>query len=203
MSSPLVVRVRDVRKHYDAGLVRALDGVDLDVRQGEWLAITGPSGCGKSTLLHLLAVLDRPTSGTVEIFGTDVTRLRRPAVFRRTRVGLVFQLHNLLPQLSAAQNVEIAMFGRVRSRDERHRRACELLADGELTGRQIAAALGFNDEFHFSRRFHQITGRTPSQFRAALPPLPHRATISSGRGDSRPAGRVTREPPSTRGVDRR
>ena len=100
--SPLAVRVRDVRKHYDAGLVRALDGVDLDVRQGEWLAITGPSGCGKSTLLHLLAVLDRPTSGTVEIFGTDVTRLRRPAVFRRTRVGLVFQLHNLLPQLSAA-----------------------------------------------------------------------------------------------------
>ena len=136
MSSPLVVRVRGVRKHYDGGLVRALDGVDLDVRQGEWLAITGPSGCGKSTLLHLLAVLDRPTSGAVEIFGTDVTRLRRPAVFRRTRVGLVFQLHNLLPQLSAAQNVEIAMFGRVRSRTERHRRACALLADVDLAGRE-------------------------------------------------------------------
>jgi AraC-like DNA-binding protein len=60
-------------------------------------------------------------------------------------------------------------------------RACELLAEGELTGRQIAAALGFNDEFHFSRRFRQLTGTTPSQFRSALPPLPHRASIVSGR----------------------
>ncbi len=132
---PVVVRVRGVGKDYDDGVVRALSGVDLDVGQGEWVAVTGPSGCGKSTLLHLLAVLDRPSAGTVEIFGTDVTTLANAATFRRDRVGLVFQLHNLLPQLTAAQNVEIAMFGRA-GRAERHRRACELLADVDLAGRE-------------------------------------------------------------------
>jgi putative ABC transport system ATP-binding protein len=133
---PVVVRVRDVHKHFDRGVVRALAGVDLDVRQGEWVAITGPSGCGKSTLLHLIAALDEPTSGTVEVFGTDLHRLRNAAAYRRGSVGLVFQLHNLLPHLSAAQNVEVAMFGARRGRAERHRRARQLLADVDLAGRE-------------------------------------------------------------------
>ena len=132
---PAIV-VRDVRKTFDAGVVRALDGVTLDVRIGEWVAITGPSGCGKSTLLHLLASLDRPTSGTVEVFGHDVGSLTRTASFRRTGVGLVFQLHNLIPHLSAAQNVEIALFGTRLRRQERRRRAYELLADVDLVGRE-------------------------------------------------------------------
>jgi putative ABC transport system ATP-binding protein len=131
-----VVQVRNARRHYDGGLVRALDGVDLEVYRGEWVAITGPSGCGKSTLLHLIAALDRPTAGLVEVFGIDIGRLRHPARFRRDEVGMVFQLHNLLPQLTAAQNVEIAMFGGARDRGERHRRARALLAEVDLAGRE-------------------------------------------------------------------
>jgi putative ABC transport system ATP-binding protein len=137
MSEPgVAVEVRDVRKDFDHGVVPALTGISLLVGRGEWVAVNGPSGCGKSTLLHLLAALDVPTSGTVEVFGYDLAHLRSPAQFRRTSVGLVFQLHNLLPQLTAAQNVEIAMFGRLRDRAERHERAYRLLADVDLAGRE-------------------------------------------------------------------
>ncbi len=137
MSEPAaVVEVRDVHKDFDHGVVPALTGISLSVGRGEWVAVNGPSGCGKSTLLHLLAALDVPTSGTVEVFGEDLVHLRSPAQFRRTSVGLVFQLHNLLPQLTAAQNVEIAMFGRLRDRAERRERAFRLLADVDLAGRE-------------------------------------------------------------------
>ena len=136
MSDRPAIVVRDVHKSFDHGMVRALDGVTLDVRVGEWVAVTGPSGCGKSTLLHLLASLDRPSSGTVEVFGHNVGSLSHTAEFRRTGVGLVFQLHNLIPHLSAAQNVEIAMFGTGLGRQQRRRRAYELLADVDLAGRE-------------------------------------------------------------------
>ncbi len=118
----------DVRKHFDHGHVRALDGLDLTVRTGEFVAVTGPSGCGKSTMLHLVAALDRPTSGTVRVAGHDLARVHNLARYRRLEVGLVFQLHNLLPQLSALQNVEIAMFGTAHSVAARRNRARELLA---------------------------------------------------------------------------
>jgi putative ABC transport system ATP-binding protein len=130
------VELTDVHKHFDRGAVRALDGLTLTIERGEWVAVTGPSGCGKSTMLHLVAALDRPTSGTVRVGGTDVTRLHNAAGFRRHEVGLVFQLHHLVPQLTAAENVEIAMFGTRRSRGERHRRARSLLADVDLAGRE-------------------------------------------------------------------
>ncbi|HEX2904904.1 MAG TPA: ABC transporter ATP-binding protein [Jatrophihabitans sp.] len=129
------VVLRQVYKHFDQGLIRALHGAELTVRGGEWVAVTGPSGCGKSTLMHLLAGLDQPTSGSVVVFGQDLGTMRDPARYRRTEVGLVFQLHNLLPQLTAAQNIEIAMFGR-RGRAARRRRALQLLADVDLAGRE-------------------------------------------------------------------
>jgi putative ABC transport system ATP-binding protein len=130
----VAVAVRAVHKHFDGGLVHALDGVDLRVYRGEWVAVTGPSGCGKSTLLHLIAALDRPTSGSVVVFGEDLAALPDRAAFRRNRVGLVFQLHNLLPQLTAAQNVEVAMLGTSLRARQRLVRARRLLADVDLAG---------------------------------------------------------------------
>ena len=131
MSEPraaAAIDVRDVVKHFDDGAVRALNGVTLRVEPGESVAVTGPSGCGKSTLLHLLGCLDSPTSGSLFVAGQDLSALHDRARFRRTRVGLVFQLHNLVPHLTACQNVEVAMLGTGRSRGVRRARALELLA---------------------------------------------------------------------------
>ena len=125
--------MRDVCKYYDD--VRALDGLTLDVATGESVAITGPSGCGKSTMLHLLARLDTPTSGAIFVDGVDLRQLD-PVRHRRLRVGFVFQLHNLLPQLTALENVEMPMFGTGMSRRARAERAQALLAAVDLQGRE-------------------------------------------------------------------
>ena len=110
-------------------MVRALDGVDLDVEQGSFVAVVGPSGSGKSTLLHLLSALDRPTSGDVMIAGRWVARCDDDQLsdLRRDEVGFVFQFFNLLPTLSAWENVALpAVFGGTRMRRLRPR-AEELL----------------------------------------------------------------------------
>ncbi|MFC4591911.1 ABC transporter ATP-binding protein [Sphaerisporangium corydalis] len=103
-----VVRLQDVRKEY--GDTTALDGVNLEIRAGEAVAVMGPSGCGKSTLLNMVAGLDRPTSGTVVVQGEDLGELNetRRALFRRHRIGMVFQFFNLLDDLPALDNVALA-----------------------------------------------------------------------------------------------
>ncbi len=132
-SSSPAVEVRGVTKSYD-GTVMALRGVDLEVTGGEFVAITGTSGCGKSTLLHLLAALDAPTSGSVAVDGRDLAGIRDLSRYRRQEVGLVFQLHNLLPQLTVLANVEVAMLGTGTGRSERRARALDLLARVDLRG---------------------------------------------------------------------
>ncbi len=127
-----IIECRGVEKVYEDGSVHALRGLDLEVAPGELLAITGPSGCGKSTLLHLLAALDTPTAGSIRVGEYDLARLRRPDHYRREEVGLVFQLHNLMPQLSAVGNVEVVMVGTHRRRRDRAARARELLAAVDL-----------------------------------------------------------------------
>ncbi|MHB1594736.1 MAG: ABC transporter ATP-binding protein [Streptosporangiaceae bacterium] len=128
------VQMDDVRKDFDGGMIKALNGLSVRVERGESVAVTGPSGCGKSTMLHLIAALDRPTSGTIRVGGTDLAGERDLAGYRRRHIGLVFQLHNLLPQLSAIQNVEVAMFGNGLSLRQRRDRARSLLADVDLAG---------------------------------------------------------------------
>jgi len=124
--SPPAIRTIDVVKVFDGGLVRALDGVTMTVGRGEFVAVMGPSGSGKSTLLHLVAALDVPTSGTIIVSGRDL-RSAGNERFRRTEVGLVFQLHNLLPHLNALENVEIAMFSNGLRYAQQRERARELL----------------------------------------------------------------------------
>nr|WP_055505174.1 ABC transporter ATP-binding protein [Nonomuraea pusilla] len=98
-----VVSLRDVTR--DHGSVRALRGVSLDVSKGELVAVMGPSGSGKSTLLNIAGGLDRPTSGTVTVGGADLAGVKDLAALRRTKVGYVFQDLNLIPSLTAAENV--------------------------------------------------------------------------------------------------
>src|SRR5271168_928117 len=102
-----VLRTRGLRKEYgrEASLVRAVDGIDLEVAQGETVAIMGPSGCGKSTLLYLLGGLDRPTAGQIWLDGQDLAQLseRGLARLRRDAIGFVFQAFHLMDELTAAE----------------------------------------------------------------------------------------------------
>ncbi len=130
--APPAVLARGLRKTYRLGssVVRALDGLDLVVERGEFVAIMGRSGSGKSTLLHVLGGLDRPDEGQVVIEGQDITRLSNGQVtrLRREKVGFVFQEFNLVPTLTALENVELPLRYAGVSRGERRRRAAEALA---------------------------------------------------------------------------
>ena len=104
-----ILQTKDLKKYYGSGdtQVKALDGVDLTVEQGEFVAIVGTSGSGKSTLLHMLGGLDRPTSGTVTVDGKNIFALKDEAltIFRRRKIGFVFQSYNLVPVLSVWENI--------------------------------------------------------------------------------------------------
>ncbi len=104
-----ILQTKDLKKYYGSGdtQVKALDGVDLSIQQGEFVAIVGTSGSGKSTLLHMLGGLDRPTSGTVTVDGKDIFALKDEAltIFRRRKIGFVFQSYNLVPVLSVWENI--------------------------------------------------------------------------------------------------
>lgn len=104
-----ILSVRNLKKYYQMGenTVKALDGVDLDIEEGEFLAIVGTSGSGKSTLLHMLGGLDNPTSGEVLIDGKDIAKLSRDelTIYRRRKIGFVFQNYNLLPLMNVYENI--------------------------------------------------------------------------------------------------
>ena len=122
-----LIETRELTKIYgDGEEIRALDGVNLKVASGELLAVIGPSGSGKSTLLNMIGALDKPTSGQVFIEGVNLATIRNKDVFRATTVGFVFQLHNLIPTLTAQENVGIPMMGHLSAR-ERKKRSLELL----------------------------------------------------------------------------
>ncbi len=117
MNAPLI-QTQDLTKHYVMGtaVVRALDGVDLSIREGEFISITGHSGSGKSTLMHLLGCLDRPTTGQYLLDGQLVSRIsdRQLAIVRNQKIGFVFQTFNLIQRTSAIDNVAVPLFyGRV------------------------------------------------------------------------------------------
>ena len=161
-----VVEAIDLKKTYMLGKVpvEALQGVNLKVEKGDFLAVLGPSGSGKSTLLNLIGALDKPTSGTLLIDGVDVSKLNDNSLADlRRRVGFVFQFFNLIPRFAAIDNVELSMSIAGMNRSERKKRAAELLETvglkdrtkhkpAELSGGQqqrvaIARALANNPSF--------------------------------------------------------
>jgi ABC-type lipoprotein export system ATPase subunit len=130
-SSEYLVETRDLTRIYgDGEEIRALDGVNLKVTKGELVTVMGPSGSGKSTLLNMIGALDKPTSGQVLINGEDLAQIRNKDEFRAKTVGFMFQLHNLIPTLTAKENIEVPMMGHLGMR-ERRKRSSELI---ELVG---------------------------------------------------------------------
>jgi putative ABC transport system ATP-binding protein len=127
-----VIEVRDLHKvytnHFD---VHALRGIDLDIARGDFMTIAGPSGSGKTTLLNIIGGLDKPTEGTVVVAGRDLTALSKSelADLRRTQLGFVFQSFNLIPVLTARENVEFALILRGVGEDERRRLAESILGE--------------------------------------------------------------------------
>ncbi|MGE0115173.1 MAG: ABC transporter ATP-binding protein [Steroidobacteraceae bacterium] len=126
-----LVRIRDLIKNFQRGseLVQVLQRLDLEIPQGDFLALMGPSGSGKSTLLNLIGGLDRPTSGSIEVAGHDISRLSDAALgrWRADNVGFVFQMYNLLPVLTAQRNVELPLLLTRLSAGERKQRAAAAL----------------------------------------------------------------------------
>jgi putative ABC transport system ATP-binding protein len=134
-----LIELRNVTRRYTIGEqeILALDGITLDIAQGEYAAIIGPSGSGKSTLMHLLGCLDTPTSGTMHLDGIDVSKAsgNRLAELRNQKIGFVFQSFNLLPKLTVLQNVELPMIYAGVSARERQTRALEAIERVELQHR--------------------------------------------------------------------
>jgi putative ABC transport system ATP-binding protein len=132
-------RLTEVTKDYPKGrgVVHALRGVNVVIEDGDWLAIQGPTGHGKSTLLQILGALDRPTSGTVELDGQDLTGLRESQLtkVRATSIGFIFQTFNLIPTLSAQENVEAALVPLHTDAGHRKERARQALAEVGLDDR--------------------------------------------------------------------
>lgn len=130
----IAIRADGLTKRY--GRLTVLDGVDLSIDQGEFAVLVGPSGSGKSTVLHLVAALEPADGGTLVVAGHPLHRhARRLSRFRRHDIGIIFQLHNLIPRLSARENVEAAMFGTHRGHKERTARAATLLERLDLADR--------------------------------------------------------------------
>jgi putative ABC transport system ATP-binding protein len=131
-----IIDARGLVKTFDEGLIPALSGADLRVEQGEFISIVGPSGCGKSTLLHLIAALDRADAGTILLNGQDLAHTRHLDHVRANDVALIFQLHNLLPTLSASENVQVPMFEIKLTAKQRRERAERLLTLVGLGGKE-------------------------------------------------------------------
>ena len=134
-----MIKLTGVNKIYrtDEIETQALENVNLSVQKGDFLSIMGPSGCGKSTLLNIMGLLDTPTSGTVEIAGTDTTGMKdkQLAAFRNHNLGFVFQSFHLINTLNVIDNVELPLLYRRMSAKERHRLAEEVLAKVGMTHR--------------------------------------------------------------------
>lgn len=141
MTEEIVIKVSDVHKTYDETKVpvKALRGVTLDIKKGEFTAIVGPSGSGKTTLLNIIGGLDRPTTGSVVVNGMDISTLSDNQLidFRKTNIGFVFQSYNLIPVLTARENVEFVMLLQKVDKAKRDARTKEMLQ-----------AVGLGDRMH-------------------------------------------------------
>lgn len=122
-----VVEIKDLKKSYENGHIKALNGISLTIEEGEFVSIIGPSGSGKSTLLNMLGALDLPDSGSISVAGYNLLKNKKLSEFRGDKIGFIFQLHNLIPNISVVENVKIPMFTKKWSNQQMTKRALGLL----------------------------------------------------------------------------
>ncbi|MDP3623242.1 MAG: ABC transporter ATP-binding protein [Methanobacteriaceae archaeon] len=127
-----IIEIKNLKKSYDDGKIKALNGIDLEIKKGEFVSIIGPSGSGKSTLLNMIGALDVADEGTINVAGIDLTKNKDLSRFRSEEIGFVFQLHNLIPNLSTKENVEIPMLETAFSGKAMEERAISLLKSVDL-----------------------------------------------------------------------
>lgn len=132
MTEDNIIEIHNLHKTYDKGNIKALNGIGLEIKKGEFISIMGPSGSGKSTLLNMIGALDRAEEGTIKVAGIDLMKTRDLSEFRSQEIGFVFQMHNLIPNLSVLENVEIPMYETRMKSEEMRERALELLEAVEL-----------------------------------------------------------------------
>ncbi|WP_311481142.1 ABC transporter ATP-binding protein [uncultured Anaerococcus sp.] len=134
-----LIKIRDLKKYYKLGgtVIKALDGINIDIKKGEFIALLGTSGSGKSTLLNMLAGLERPTKGNISYGNIDLTKLSEAQItkFRNLNIGFVFQSYNLLPYLSAWENVALPLTFKGVSAVERKKEAAKILKAVGLSDR--------------------------------------------------------------------
>ncbi len=130
-----IITIKNLTKTYDKGRTKALNDISLNIKEGIFVSIMGPSGSGKSTLLNMIGALDTPDKGYMEIAGQDISEIKDLNLFRRETVGFVFQLHNLIPNLTSRENIEIAMYGTGMSSEAMKKRSLILLVSLGLEDR--------------------------------------------------------------------
>jgi len=127
MNNGNIVEIKNLKKGFDNGGIKALNGIDLEIKEGEFVSIIGPSGSGKSTLLNMIGALDSADDGSIKVAGNDLIRKKDLSDFRSKEIGFIFQLHNLIPNLSVLENVSIPMYGNGYNNNKMGERALELL----------------------------------------------------------------------------
>ena len=123
------VEIKDLYKSYEKGKIKALNGINLTIKEGEFVSIIGPSGSGKSTLLNMLGALDIPDSGVINVAGKDLKSDKKLNKFRSEQIGFIFQLHNLIPNITVRENIEIPMYTQKLSSSKMKERSLKLLED--------------------------------------------------------------------------
>jgi len=135
MNNENIVKIENLIKRYDQAGVIALDGINLEIKKGEFVSIMGPSGSGKSTLLNMIGALDQADEGSILVTGQNLMEKKDFSSFRSKEIGFIFQLHNLIPNLTASENVQIPMLQTDSSDEEMIKRASELLRSVNLGNR--------------------------------------------------------------------
>lgn len=132
MGNENIIEIQNLKKSFDDGKIKALNGLNLEIRKGEFVSIMGPSGSGKSTLLNMIGALDVADGGTIRVAGIDLTQNKDLNEFRSKEIGFVFQMHNLIPNLTVQENVEIPMYESDMSTRKMKDRALKLLKSVNL-----------------------------------------------------------------------